>query len=89
MAHSTQTYNQKTSLSIFSFFFFVFVFFFFFQEKKMAVASSKTTDEVDIEKYLEAEATQLERDAEVERVLKAFKLNPYDILDLPITADEK
>jgi hypothetical protein len=36
----------------------------------------------DIDKLLNREATALQRDLEVERILKAFKLNPYDLLDL-------
>ncbi|KAM5535938.1 hypothetical protein V8D89_010378 [Ganoderma adspersum] len=36
----------------------------------------------DIEKLLNREATAFQREIEVERILKAFKLNPYDILDL-------
>ncbi|ESK94698.1 chaperone regulator [Moniliophthora roreri MCA 2997] len=42
---------------------------------------SATKDE-DIEKLLSREASALQREIEVERILKAFKLNPYDILDL-------
>jgi DnaJ family protein C protein 8 len=40
-------------------------------------------DDLDIEKLLAEEASLLTREQEVERVLKAFKLNPYEILDLP------
>ncbi|PIL35582.1 hypothetical protein GSI_02310 [Ganoderma sinense ZZ0214-1] len=36
----------------------------------------------DIEKLLNREATAFQREMEVERILKAFKLNPYDVLDL-------
>lgn len=36
----------------------------------------------DIEKLLSREATAFQREVEVERILKAFKLNPYEILDI-------
>jgi len=44
----------------------------------------------DLEKALNREATALQRELEVERILKAFKLNPYDILDIEYssTAEE-
>ncbi|KZT73678.1 DnaJ-domain-containing protein, partial [Daedalea quercina L-15889] len=44
----------------------------------------------DIEKLLSREATAFQREMEVERILKSFKLNPYEILDLPqeATADD-
>ncbi|KAJ3570494.1 hypothetical protein NP233_g4373 [Leucocoprinus birnbaumii] len=48
-----------------------------------AASSSKVTD---IEKLLNREASAFQREVEVERILKAFKLNPYDILDLEISA---
>ncbi|KAI5886028.1 DnaJ-domain-containing protein [Schizophyllum commune H4-8] len=38
--------------------------------------------ETEVERLLAREATAFQRDVEVERILKAFKLNPYDILDL-------
>ncbi|KAH6913307.1 chaperone regulator [Coprinopsis sp. MPI-PUGE-AT-0042] len=38
--------------------------------------------DADIERLLSREATAFQREVEVERILKAFKLNPYDILDL-------
>ncbi|KAJ3538112.1 hypothetical protein NM688_g6565 [Phlebia brevispora] len=41
-----------------------------------------TPDHVDIEKLLNREATAFQREIEVERILKAFKLNPYEILDI-------
>ncbi|EPQ54218.1 DnaJ-domain-containing protein [Gloeophyllum trabeum ATCC 11539] len=40
----------------------------------------------DIEKLLSREASAFQREIEVERILKAFKLNPYDILDVNETA---
>ncbi|KAF9267866.1 DnaJ-domain-containing protein [Marasmius fiardii PR-910] len=51
---------------------------------KTAVPSSSanTKDEQDIEKLLSREASAFQRELEVERILKAFKLNPYDILDI-------
>jgi len=46
-------------------------------------------DTDDIDAILQEQATEFERDQEVERVLKAFRLNPFDILDLPHTASER
>ncbi|KAG2147541.1 DnaJ-domain-containing protein [Suillus clintonianus] len=48
-------------------------------------SSSKTptsTSDTDIEQLLSREASAFQRELEVERILKAFKLNPYDILDI-------
>ncbi|KAF9007593.1 chaperone regulator [Cyathus striatus] len=45
-----------------------------------------TADEAEIEKLLSREASAFQREVEVERILKAFKLNPYDILDIDETA---
>ncbi|TFK33240.1 hypothetical protein BDQ12DRAFT_769070 [Crucibulum laeve] len=50
-----------------------------------SASTSKTTasvDEAEIEKLLSREASAFQREIEVERILKAFKLNPYDILDI-------
>lgn len=47
-----------------------------------AGASVNAKDEQDIEKLLSREASAFQRELEVERILKAFKLNPYDILDI-------
>ncbi|WWD18161.1 hypothetical protein CI109_102610 [Kwoniella shandongensis] len=47
------------------------------------MASSSNLDAV-----IKKNAADLAKELEVERVLNAFKLNPYDILDLPITATE-
>ncbi|KAI0926100.1 hypothetical protein AcW1_008359 [Taiwanofungus camphoratus] len=44
--------------------------------------SAGTGSDVDIEKLLSREATAFQREMEVERILKAFKLNPYEILDI-------
>lgn len=46
-------------------------------------------EDLDIDKYLATEATQLQKDQEIERILSAFKLNPFDILDLPPICNEK
>ncbi|EKM58283.1 uncharacterized protein PHACADRAFT_140077 [Phanerochaete carnosa HHB-10118-sp] len=55
-----------------------------------SVAPSKSAtpaaDDVDIEKLLNREATAFQREIEVERILKAFKLNPYEILDIDESA---
>ncbi|KIP05844.1 hypothetical protein PHLGIDRAFT_107685 [Phlebiopsis gigantea 11061_1 CR5-6] len=42
--------------------------------------------DADIEKLLSREATAFQREIEVERILKAFKLNPYELLDIDETA---
>jgi len=54
-----------------------------------AASSSSTPTpqgDLDIEKILVREASAFQREVEVERILKAFKLNPYDILDIQETA---
>jgi DnaJ family protein C protein 8 len=55
-------------------------------------ASSSTAQPTDdeIEKLLSREASAFQREVEVERILKAFKLNPYDIIDIneSATAEE-
>ncbi|KAJ8521381.1 hypothetical protein ONZ45_g1950 [Pleurotus djamor] len=43
-------------------------------------------DLAEIEKLLSREASAFQREVEVERILKAFKLNPYEMLDLDETA---
>ena len=43
----------------------------------------------DVDAILQAEASAFERDQEVERVLKAFRLNALDVLDLPHDATER
>ncbi|KAA1467644.1 DnaJ-domain-containing protein [Dentipellis sp. KUC8613] len=52
-------------------------------------SSSKTPEatvtDAELEKLLNREASAFQRELEVERILKAFKLNPYDILDLDET----
>ncbi|VDC07503.1 unnamed protein product [Peniophora sp. CBMAI 1063] len=52
----------------------------------MAGASTTTATDAELEKLLSREASAFQREVEVERILKAFKLNPYDILDLDETA---
>lgn len=49
-------------------------------------SATPAIDEADIEKLLSREATAFQREIEVERILKAFKLNPYEILDIDETA---
>ncbi|KAG5646988.1 hypothetical protein DXG03_001712 [Asterophora parasitica] len=41
-----------------------------------------TISDTELEKLLSREASAFNREVEVERILKAFKLNPYDILDI-------
>lgn len=43
----------------------------------------------ELEKYFESEATEVMRENEVERILKAFKLNPFEQLDLAPEATER
>ncbi|CAE6515243.1 unnamed protein product [Rhizoctonia solani] len=52
-------------------------------EPNLKAEQPLSTDELD--RLLSREATALQRDVEVERILKAFKLNPYDLLGLDIT----
>ncbi|KAF8150792.1 DnaJ-domain-containing protein [Crassisporium funariophilum] len=49
-------------------------------------STPKPPDDLDIEKILSREASAFQREVEVERILKAFKLNPYDILDIKESA---
>ncbi|KAJ3922133.1 DnaJ-domain-containing protein [Lentinula edodes] len=50
--------------------------------------SPPTILDAELEKFLSREASAFQREVEVERILKAFKLNPYDILDLDETATQ-
>ncbi|KAJ4494793.1 hypothetical protein C8J55DRAFT_497671 [Lentinula edodes] len=50
--------------------------------------SPPTILDTELEKLLSREASAFQREVEVERILKAFKLNPYDILDLDETATQ-
>jgi len=49
-------------------------------------SSNPTASDAEIDRLLKSEATALQRQVEVERILNAFKLNPYDVLDLEMTA---
>ncbi|KJA26410.1 hypothetical protein HYPSUDRAFT_36730 [Hypholoma sublateritium FD-334 SS-4] len=53
-------------------------------------SSNSGKEDLDIEKILNREASAFQREVEVERILKAFKLNAYDILDIDegATAEE-
>ncbi|KAF8199678.1 hypothetical protein BJ912DRAFT_1020244 [Pholiota molesta] len=55
-----------------------------------ASSSKSAKEDLDIEKILNREASAFQREVEVERILKAFKLNAYDILDIDeaATAEE-
>ncbi|EJD06455.1 DnaJ-domain-containing protein [Fomitiporia mediterranea MF3/22] len=44
--------------------------------------TAASTVKEELEKLLNREASALNRELEVERILKAFKLNPYEILDI-------
>ncbi|SJL09701.1 uncharacterized protein ARMOST_13082 [Armillaria ostoyae] len=54
------------------------------------MSSSSTASAVDpeLEKLLSREASEFQREVEVNRILKALKLNPYDILDLDESATQ-
>ncbi|KAG0304205.1 hypothetical protein BGZ98_005794 [Dissophora globulifera] len=43
----------------------------------------------DIDRMLEVEASAIQKDAEVERIMACFKLDPYDILELDVGCVEK
>jgi len=49
---------------------------------KPSTSALKPPSSDEIDRLLNREATAVSRDIEVERILKAFKLNPYDILDI-------
>jgi len=55
------------------------------ESKQVPVASTSSTD-LDLDKLLNREASAFQRDVEVERILKAFKLNPYDVIDIDESA---
>ncbi|TFK21190.1 chaperone regulator [Coprinopsis marcescibilis] len=46
-------------------------------------------DVADIDRLLNREATAFQREVEVERILKAFKLNPYEIIDVDELATQE
>ncbi|KAG6813947.1 hypothetical protein H0H92_005202 [Tricholoma furcatifolium] len=50
--------------------------------KPSAEPAPTTPNDAELEKLLSREASAFNREVEVERILKAFKLNPYDILDI-------
>ncbi|QRV89497.1 DnaJ domain protein [Ceratobasidium sp. AG-Ba] len=50
--------------------------------------ATDTSVTADLDKLLAREATAFQRDVEVERILKAFKLNPYDLLGLDVGATQ-
>ncbi|KAF9243398.1 DnaJ-domain-containing protein [Melanogaster broomeanus] len=54
--------------------------------KSTPAPSSSTPADRELEQLLSREASAFQREHEVERILKAFKLNPYDLLDLDETA---
>jgi len=43
----------------------------------------------DIDRFLEVEASAIQKDAEVDRILACFKLDPFDILELEVGCVEK
>jgi len=49
-------------------------------------SSNPAASDAEIDRLLKSEATALQREVEVDRILNAFKLNPYNILDLELTA---
>ncbi|KAI8450224.1 hypothetical protein BY996DRAFT_7400354 [Phakopsora pachyrhizi] len=51
----------------------------------MDKSSSNTNDDQEIENILKGEESLLTREQEVERVVGAFKFNPYEVLDLDMT----
>ncbi|CAG7849207.1 SubName: Full=Uncharacterized protein {ECO:0000313/EMBL:CCA70778.1} [Serendipita indica DSM 11827] len=53
---------------------------------KPSTSTSAPAANDDIDKLLNREATAVSRDVEVDRILAAFKLNPYDILDIDSSA---
>ncbi|KAI0775216.1 hypothetical protein BD413DRAFT_534039 [Trametes elegans] len=53
---------------------------------KPASGSAPAPNAEEIERLLSREATAFQREIEVDRILKAFKLNPYEILDIHETA---
>lgn len=58
--------------------------------KGVAEEERQPYDDSDIDRILAQEATGIQRDEECERVLKAFKLNPYDVLGVePTVTDDE
>ncbi|KIK69247.1 hypothetical protein GYMLUDRAFT_641301 [Collybiopsis luxurians FD-317 M1] len=54
-----------------------------------STTTTPKANDVDIEKLLSREASAFQREVEVERILKAFKLNPYDVLDMDVGVTEE
>jgi DnaJ family protein C protein 8 len=52
-------------------------------------SSTPAISDAELEKLLSREASAFQRELEVERILKAFKLNPYDILDIDESATQE
>ncbi|KAG6910855.1 hypothetical protein DXG01_007171 [Tephrocybe rancida] len=57
--------------------------------KQTADAVLPSISDAELEKLLSREASAFNREVEVERILKAFKFNPYDILDIEETATQE
>jgi len=55
-------------------------------ESSNAASKNVDADLEELDRLLNREASALQRDLEVERILKAFKLNPYEILDIRTNA---
>ncbi|KAF8532204.1 DnaJ-domain-containing protein [Gautieria morchelliformis] len=49
---------------------------------QVGTSSQASISDAELEKLLNREASAFQRELEVNRILKAFKLNPYDILDI-------
>lgn len=45
--------------------------------------------DLDIDRFLEVEASAIQKDAEVERIMACFKLDPFDILELDVGCLDK
>lgn len=45
--------------------------------------------DIDIDRFLEVEASAIQKDAEVERIMACFKLDPFDILELDVGCLDK
>jgi len=54
-----------------------------------STAQPASISDTDLEKLLSREASALQREIEVDRILKAFRLNPYDILDIEESATQE
>lgn len=50
---------------------------------KPTSSSKPAMSDAELDKILNREASAFQRENEVNRILKAFKLNPYEVLDLP------